>query len=187
MAADEKPRGKKVSIHALLAECDSILITGNRCDCSFNPRTPCGVRHASQSVRRGIHQFQSTHSLRSATAKLFHHGFFRQVSIHALLAECDCRQSSASQSGNRFNPRTPCGVRHGKVVLNLAYLAFQSTHSLRSATMDGGKISGVYVVSIHALLAECDRASKRAPSLISVSIHALLAECDSSVLSVLRS
>ena len=80
-------------------------------------------------------QFQSTHSLRSATPKVAPMAFSSGVSIHALLAECDddanrkfeeliAFQSthslrSATIAGQRkvnkykgFNPRTPCGVRH---------------------------------------------------------------------------
>ena len=148
--------------------------------------------------------FQSTHSLRSATVR----GSGRprsgmQVSIHALLAECDTGRASEVVSANSFNPRTPCGVRPIMTPPILIRTLFQSTHSLRSATLGVGKDKTQgSTVSIHALLAECDkfrqdgRAGKsgfnpRTPCgvrLISmnpydnwkiVSIHALLAECDS--------
>ena len=101
-----------VSIHALLAECDLLLgdchsrrpfqsthslrsATGFflqrfRYADGFNPRTPCGVRLIVHPVDQTPFQFQSTHSLRSATGA---RGRFRRkaaVSIHALLAECDC-------------------------------------------------------------------------------------------------
>ena len=55
---------------------------------------------------------------------------------------------------------------------------FQSTHSLRSATDDGGLCVVVARVSIHALLAECDFITSALAVLVMVSIHALLAECD---------
>ena len=57
-----------------------------------------------------------------------------EVSIHALLAECD----------------------PGEEGFKVGILLFQSTHSLRSATRppDSGRVKGF--VSIHALLAECD-------------------------------
>ena len=100
----------------------------------FNPRTPCGVRHRFKPGRVIKCRFQSTHSLRSATAA--HH------------------RQTAQKTG--FNPRTPCGVRRLKMKPGLALLLFQSTHSLRSAT-DGGKPPlRLFGVSIHALLAECD-------------------------------
>ena len=58
----------EVSIHALLAECDICervrFVNGP----SFNPRTPCGVRRYSNSRVAYLRKFQSTHSLRSATA-----------------------------------------------------------------------------------------------------------------------
>ena len=56
------------------------------------------------------------------------------VSIHALLAECDIYAAVPSASG----------------------WMFQSTHSLRSATFHSRKHHKTLEVSIHALLAECD-------------------------------
>ncbi len=78
--------------------------------------------------------FQSTHSLRSATR------FFDEQSA----------------VGWRFNPRTPCGVRHFPVILIPQLARFQSTHSLRSATNRQLACLLPTGVSIHALLAECD-------------------------------
>ena len=56
------------------------------------------------------------------------------VSIHALLAECDCVRVSKTIYPRSFNPRTPCGVRRIPAKINIQTLKFQSTHSLRSAT-----------------------------------------------------
>ena len=101
-----------VSIHALLAECDpsEIIISGKWQ--SFNPRTPCGVRQFVSDWKHTITWFQSTHSLRSATIRVKYEDCPHIVSIHALLAECDRRRRSSPPSSTRFNPRTPCGVRH---------------------------------------------------------------------------
>ncbi len=145
----------------------------------FNPRTPCGVRPAPEYGFQVRVQFQSTHSLRSATRKYGHrHQAFAgfnprtpcgvrlfwwrrrrtalQVSIHALLAECDWAFLPGCHPIPCFNPRTPCGVR--PLLLPWLHLCcwFQSTHSLRSATymMRGSWRNDS--VSIHALLAECD-------------------------------
>ena len=105
--------------------------------------------------------FQSTHSLRSATISFMNVLWINQVSIHALLAECDsCTPSGfpfnsvsihallaecdqyqfhkGSQAGS-FNPRTPCGVRQSVSNCLITIYPFQSTHSLRSATPAGGK------------------------------------------------
>ena len=78
------------------------------------------------------------------------------VSIHALLAECDQYLFDLALSLSCFNPRTPCGVRRMCGFLSEEALMFQSTHSLRSATMELLSKGSVEIVSIHALLAECD-------------------------------
>ena len=146
-------------------------------------------------------QFQSTHSLRSATPAGFSadphvgvsiHALLAEcdrafvlpkpefaVSIHALLAECDLHTGGNAGRRRRFNPRTPCGVRRCCTSKKRKFTRFQSTHSLRSATDDIVDFDQVLTVSIHALLAECDREGCRCPGVRPVSIHALLAECDS--------
>ena len=55
----------------------------------FNPRTPCGVRQAELARVLREQEFQSTHSLRSATFMRVASLKWDDVSIHALLAECD--------------------------------------------------------------------------------------------------
>ena len=129
------PNRHRVSIHALLAECD------HQCVFFFSVYI----------------LFQSTHSLRSATFVADNPmRTLEPVSIHALLAECDLQKwhdnppmvrfNPRTPCGVRleprpmpkvnlgFNPRTPCGVRHAgfKRVADMRW--FQSTHSLRSAT-----------------------------------------------------
>ena len=101
--------------------------------------------------------FQSTHSLRSATR----------------------RRRRGKRCGFRFNPRTPCGVRLPRLDMGIDISPFQSTHSLRSATWPRRRQKNSRPVSIHALLAECDRFYRTRNRRCSyVSIHALLAECD---------
>nr|DAL07605.1 MAG TPA: hypothetical protein [Caudoviricetes sp.] len=58
----------------------------------FNPRTPCGVRLAKIHGHGIDMEFQSTHSMRSATRQLEARKNGTRVSIHALHAECDARQ-----------------------------------------------------------------------------------------------
>ena len=101
---------------------------------SFNPRTPCGVRLKSRPRKNNSIGFQSTHSLRSATGAGEPDAFRLGVSIHALLAECDYPSFRDRPHGGGFNPRTPCGVRQQFCNTNSLIEAFQSTHSLRSAT-----------------------------------------------------
>ena len=124
----------EVSIHALLAECDGKRGRRNARRDGFNPRTPCGVRLPGVQFGIVAGQFQSTHSLRSATPV----------------------NADISRTIKSFNPRTPCGVRLINVLTCIVMKTFQSTHSLRSATRPIPKQSGRLIVSIHALLAECD-------------------------------
>ncbi len=79
--------------------------------------------------------FQSTHSLRSATEHPRDLPVPGSVSIHALLAECDHPAKTYPQSRHGFNPRTPCGVRLRSHLRRAQQIKFQSTHSLRSATL----------------------------------------------------
>ena len=169
---------KAVSIHALLAECDSDLMMLSTILFSFNPRTPCGVRQPHQPPIRGCEQFQSTHSLRSATRHTrrtvfgvrvsihallaecdksgAHPDMIPKVSIHALLAECDGAVNKTINQNTSFNPRTPCGVRP-------VYNQLQPQgNGFNPRTPCGVRRTRVIAavksdfVSIHALLAECD-------------------------------
>ncbi len=191
-----------VSIHALLTECDQpMLIT--ICPCTrFNPRTPYGVRQLVFAAAYKLQQFQSTHSLRSATNGSFTLTAAPNVSIHALLTECDTGAAGGPGDGEGFNPRTPYGVRREEPSAGFRstrvsihalltecdsrktspsmelLIGFQSTHSLRSATIVVAAVIHFELVSIHALLTECDMIAAPSERQAMVSIHALLTECD---------
>ena len=125
-----------ISIHALLAEsdCSSPLMwpwsplflstlslrratvqaeSSTLRSLNFYPRSPCGERP------RG-HRLQWT---------------LWRISIHALLAESDQKESIAHKTFNDFYPRSPCGERLTGPKPYLGILAlFLSTLSLRRAT-----------------------------------------------------
>ena len=146
-------------------------------------------------------RFQSTHSLRSATGRCTAKRWQLEVSIHALLAECDQRKPPLLRRRLSFNPRTPCGVRRYDRLICRIDAGFQSTHSLRSATdsclaascftfsfnprtpcgvrpMDNGDIKETdQFQSTHSLRSATPRKYLFERG-VSVSIHALLAECD---------
>ncbi len=167
-----------VSIHALLAECDGEISRASLGRMRFNPRTPCGVRPPPATPPGQRASFNPR-------------------------TPCGVRQSGSvpKPAPLCFNPRTPCGVRQWPLFFPCSTLTFQSTHSLRSATSNRKLTEPRHIVSIHALLAECDyQWPKRAAPCLSfqsthslrsatnkivdniiksdVSIHALLAECD---------
>ena len=85
----------KISIHALLAESDS-MYTSLCCGCfDFYPRSPCGERPACQGPPlRGI--CISIHALLAESdAPQQENGQAATISIHALLAESDSLSSSS--------------------------------------------------------------------------------------------
>ena len=152
------PPRSGVSIHALLAECD-ILPTGEiaplvKFQSTHSLRSATG---AGWSRLNPLIRFQSTHSLRSATYSCLELVEAAEVSIHALLAECDSGGNGRALTDESFNPRTPCGVRPSLSYHSKLCTTFQSTHSLRSATSCTPSGFPFNSVSIHALLAECDR------------------------------
>ena len=168
-----------ISIHALLAESDGTISTNPVPTGDFNPRSPCGERRWA----------------------LPGSPFPREISIHALLAESDPWRSPCGDWRRYFNPRSPCGERP----LNLPEVnhkdGFQSTLSLRRATLVLILPGPRHPISIHALLAESDpdpirsfvrsadfnprspcgeRPGRPTPrgEYQTISIHALLAESD---------
>ena len=124
----------------------------------FYPRSPCGERHMDNLFRIS----------------------YRNISIHALLAEsdlgfCCClfgglvflstlslRRATRPWWKCRafrlyFYPRSPCGERHINTDSFSRVMLFLSTLSLRRATSYTSAGCGRIAISIHALLAESDR------------------------------
>ena len=173
------PGCESISIHALLAERDLVDALGNN----------------------AAAKFQSTRSLRSATAQApafrpaylhfnprapcgarhqrgrggYRHGHFNPR------APCGARREFDTMIGEiigNFNPRAPCGARLCRVEVAEARHGFQSTRSLRSATCRSLPQTRRRGISIHALLAERDRTGLPCRTRNTISIHALLAERD---------
>ena len=131
------------------------------CGCRFNPRTPCGVRRGIIDCPVLAVPFQSTHSLRSATFFIHRYYLTPAVSIHALLAECDGKPKNFSRNDMKFqSTHSLRSATRGHCDICETY-KFQSTHSLRSATYKQVRNRAVFLVSIHALLAECDTAEQQ--------------------------
>ena len=115
-ASRQQPAG--ISIHALLAESDSIIDIINNIINDFYPRSPCGERHSADcschnarpisihallaesdakpnKLAKQNFKFLSTLSLRRATHKRDPRLYLSVISIHALLAESDRTQSAS--------------------------------------------------------------------------------------------
>ena len=168
-----------ISIHALLAESDGILLIPiigfseflstlslrratppsailSNGKAYFYPRSPCGERLYPIISLLIILLFLSTLSLRRATMLLRDSTGRSVISIHALLAESD-----TWARGSR-----------------VTYVEFLSTLSLRRATFSELLTIHPICISIHALLAESDWYKVQGCCCILISIHALLAESD---------
>ncbi len=148
------PLAFTISIHALREESDdTYLLVTNEC-MNFNPRSPWGERlniMANCPLKKG---FQSTLSVRRATANWVQYRDFLLISIHALREESDDAITKLFNSNglfqstlsvrratslwtfytdlryNNFNPRSPWGERHCK---NQGLITFCSIsiHALR--------------------------------------------------------
>ena len=108
-----------ISIHALLAESDVVVVLHIIGGTDFYPRSPCGERRPTANT--------------GATK----HG---QISIHALLAESDTNQTNLPNEISDFYPRSPCGERLRHAVNLQPETRFLSTLSLRRATRFGRPI-----------------------------------------------
>ena len=129
----------RISIHALLAESDGLSYPYCTRLCYFYPRSPCGERPPATSMEISA----------------------IRISIHALLAESDCTQRKHTGVHRDFYPRSPCGERRvvlGQQMYNADFYP-RSPCGERLSSISNSS-SGVYI-SIHALLAESDRATRR--------------------------
>ena len=148
----------KISIHALLAESDLLLLCLLLIPMLISIHALLAESDSlTPEEKDKIERFLSTLSLRRATAIDKGESSHCHISIHALLAESD-------------NP-----VRNS-VVTNALFL---STLSLRRATYTDLNSAYGALISIHALLAESDDWPPVRDIIQWISIHALLAESDS--------
>ena len=87
-----------------------------------------------------------------------------------------------SETGKRciqyFNPRSPCGERHGYKDILLLVCQFQSTLPVRGATCRQASRRACSAISIHAPRAGSDSFTFKIIRIISISIHAPRAGSD---------
>ena len=145
---------------------------------NFNPRSPWGERPPKNGPIKYHTIFQSTLSVRRATfySRIIFNYF--KISIHALREESDTVKlirnsllkyfNPRSPWGERlghnrrfpvlshFNPRSPWGERQVAVCVDLVYNWFQSTLSVRRATLEEIGSARCNIISIHALREESD-------------------------------
>ena len=127
-----------ISTHAPLAGRDRPRLAAASPRRNFNPRAPCGARPSYCLTCRAEREFQPTRPLRGATcghrisagacristhAPLAGRDYsvnlidrFPVISTHAPLAGRDNNWRQNRHTHLYFNPRAPCGARHGQEV-----------------------------------------------------------------------
>ena len=145
-----------ISIHALLAESDSLCPKAMSISSYFYPRSPCGERQNPKTSNLNCRNFypRSPCGERLAGAIVtIRAGHFYPRS------PCGERPSSgaATRPSGHFYPRSPCGERQTRLRNRKKW----------------------HNISIHALLAESDFWFLFFGAAYHISIHALLAESDS--------
>ena len=172
-------RSIPVSTHAPLAGSDAPMWLVPAFQHCFNPRSPCGerrgaVRRRCCQVRVSTHAplagsdksgdraveeprlFQPTLPLRGATAWFL--VFPPSSGFQPTLPLRGATQAALRwlRPMSSFNPRSPCGERRNKPVLEAVNGLFQPTLPLRGATAGTSADSGGGLVSTHAPLAGSD-------------------------------
>ena len=167
-----------VSIHAPRAGSDGLGTGATNLLARFNPRSPCGERHARFCHPFGRDWFQSTLPVRGATCCRRYPVHYSSVSIHAPRAGSDKEATILYSEGACFNPRSPCGERLPTLRGDYTLYGFQSTLPVRGATQHHMNHFGNWSVSIHAPRAGSDIFILSSPQLLRVSIHAPRAGSD---------
>ena len=101
----------QISIHALLAESDSLNINGPLKAGHFYPRSPCGERPNNQQGQQARHDFYPRSPCGERLDKIPD-----QSKIHKFLSTLSLRRATNKISTIRitredFYPRSPCGER----------------------------------------------------------------------------
>ena len=145
-----------ISIHALLAESDSLYPMFPASPTYFYPRSPCGERQRLIAP------------------------FFRSNNFYPR-SPCGERQSEMRLYNHLARFLSTLSLRRATIASRYAtgIDLFLSTLSLRRATLAGVQVCRTCTISIHALLAESDLLpSWELYQMLRISIHALLAESD---------
>ena len=147
-----------ISIHALLAESDTVTSLWRSASSNFYPRSPCGERRL----------------------KAPHKAPWRsRISIHALLAESDGVGEDVAATGIAFLSTLSLRRATDPGLLDLlAGIIFLSTLSLRRATTRQGDQWDAIAFLSTLSLRRATQAATWSTTWTRISIHALLAESD---------
>ena len=191
-----------ISIHALLAESDQLLLDRGltRDDISIHALLAESDTTFSGTVHRkeiSIHALLAESDLcRCCVRSCSWHYFYPRspcgerrgtyvsaspanvISIHALLAESDPLLFRATSRQTHFYPRSPCGERPKSANTLPAVTLFLSTLSLRRATYTAICLAPPILFLSTLSLRRATGRGPHSPLVWQISIHALLAESD---------
>ena len=125
----------------------------------FYPRPPRGGRQHSLRSPMRSKAFLSTPSARRATASGGLQKALKNISIHALREEGDCRHSGSGPAGAHFYPRPPRGGRPETAGLGVHRCYFYPRPPRGGRRKGRGACIDHILISIHALREEGDRAA----------------------------
>ena len=123
---------------------------------NFYPRSPCGERPRQEARCCLAAIFLSTLSLRRATQPGGAGALVLQFLSTLSLRRATRKPLTNMPKKKYFYPRSPCGERPVRVVVQRSHEVFLSTLSLRRATCRPLAEFRRRKISIHALLAESD-------------------------------
>ena len=156
-----------------------LLLQGDLC---FNPRAPCGARHAAASGDMFCSSFQSTRPVWGATRGDADRDTREGVSIHAPRVGRDTRTLFASVTANEFQSTRPVRGATRARAHAAAPKSFQSTRPVRGATVHSLCNCRLGDVSIHAPRVGRDTAFRVLCVRTTVSIHAPRAGRDAALM-----
>ena len=169
----------RISIHAPRVGCDASLLPlpGVLWISIHAPRVGCDIQ--MRQCRGKAWAFQSTHPVWGATSARELDELIKAFqSTHPVWGATSDENYKESESKAHFNPRTPCGVRHGGAGSQADVFGFQSTHPVWGATFCAEIYIAYRLISIHAPRVGCDADLKTQLERIVISIHAPRVGCD---------
>ena len=155
----------RISIHTPHAGSDLFIRIVPKRHYYFNPHSPCGERPLLQVCVSPSTQFQSTLPMRGATPGV-RKGYFCAGFQSTLPMRGATRSRSPGQPRCRyFNPHSPCGERHLRLVAECNRDRFQSTLPMRGATQVMQQMQQTMAISIHTPHAGSDPRLERTRSM----------------------
>ena len=124
-----------ISIHALLAESDFLILSYEKATKNFYPRSPCGERPDDLGDRLGNYCISIHALLAESDPYLTNYHFTGILFLSTLsLRRATTTHARIAYTAPHFYPRSPCGERLKNPEAVSKYMIFLSTLSLRRAT-----------------------------------------------------